>query len=151
MPRGGRRLNSGPKPRVVQMPAPAPDVTALLLTPPDDLTSDEAAVWRECAPLAVANSTLTEATAPGFRYLCEVTVRYRALGLVVDTEGWQSEQVRVDGAGTEHVEKKAHPLWTKLEQFARRREHCLRSYGLIGSGRPAPVKAATANPWAKTS
>src|SRR5690606_19147176 len=127
MPRGGRRVGAGRPPKLAVLPPPPPpDEAAKLLTPPDDLTTDETRVWEECAPLAVANGTLTAATLPGFRYLCEVTVRYRALAAIIDAEGWQQEHVQTQmdesGGGIQIVQRKAHPLWTKLEQFARRRE-----------------------------
>lgn len=163
MPKGGARVGAGRKPKdaaaVVQMPgtAPATVVAALpmhLFEPPEDVTTDEDRTWRAYAPAAVANGTLTDATAPGFRYLCELTVRYRALAAVIDAEGWQCEKLSVaigeSGQGVEHVEKKAHPLWGRLVAFALRREQALRAYGLIANGKPVPTqaKADAGDPWA---
>jgi hypothetical protein len=150
MPRGGARTGAGRKPATV---LPMPGVQAPpgpVPEPPADMTTAETAVWREWAPAATENGTLYPATMLGFRHMCELIVRQRAMGLVIDAEGWQQETTRVDGAGQEHIERKPHPLHVTHLKLVQRVEHALRCYGLLGNGKPAPrqaVEAPPADPW----
>lgn len=52
---------------------------------PVGLTEDEAAVWRELAPHATAERTLTPRTAMAFRWLCRNVVIERKLGAAETT------------------------------------------------------------------
>lgn len=156
MPRGGARMGAGRKPSNV-VPMQSPGVKAqppAVVAVPDDLTTDEARIWEEYAPLARGNGLLTPATAPGFRYLCEITVRHRALAAVIDAEGWQCEKLVVgmdeSGGGVQSVEKKAHPLWSKYLTLSGRREQALRSYGLLAGGKAVTqAPSASTNPWTR--
>ncbi len=114
---------------------------------PEHLSKAERAVWERYAPLALATGMLTREKAPGFEHLCEIVATYQALKVRIDTEGWTSIKVSVDGAGVEHQEEKRHALWSQLQTFAVRRESALRSYGLFANGRPATTGAPAANPW----
>lgn len=89
MPRGGRRIGAGRKPkpkvgselaRVLQhpsvpttnQPSPIEEFDA-----PNDLAADERAVWLKQAPHALKNRTLTRATALAFERYCKVVVLER--------------------------------------------------------------------------
>lgn len=91
MPSGGNRIGAGRKPRpdsrrsrqrgrVLRHPS-AP--TTSQPTPieqfdaPAELTADERAVWVKQAPHAVANRTLTKATALSFERYCRIVVLER--------------------------------------------------------------------------
>jgi len=91
MPRGGKRIGAGRKPkpkiadtvaRILQHPSSAPteevpDVPIETFDPPDSLQPDEKAIWLRQAPHAFANRTLTAATALAFERYCNVVVLER--------------------------------------------------------------------------
>lgn len=89
MPRGGRRIGAGRKPKLktaklLQHPSAsaAPPTTngsssIEEFDAPDDLTMDERAIWLKQAPHAFANRTLTRATALAFERYCKVVVLER--------------------------------------------------------------------------
>jgi hypothetical protein len=90
---GGARVGSGKKPR----PAPfdilpggrssgptRPEDPHDLTEPPRDLPADQHAFWREHAPLAIERKTLTPATVPAFRLLCELHAKKVVVGAMVD-------------------------------------------------------------------
>lgn len=83
MPRGGRRIGAGRKPKQARVLA-HPSVPTTNGAPvieefeaPDDLTRDERSVWLKQAPHAFANGTLTRATALSFERYCRVVVMER--------------------------------------------------------------------------
>ena len=88
---GGARPNSGPKRRdpkaawltgSKRRPRAVPDATAAQVgdvKPPTYLDADELAVWKELAPFALAEKTLTPATAMAFSTLCRNIVILRKL------------------------------------------------------------------------
>lgn len=89
MPRGGRRIGAGRKPknptaRLLKHPS-APIVPPSTNEPspveefdaPNDLTAEERAVWLKQAPHAFANRTLTRASAMAFERYCKVVVLER--------------------------------------------------------------------------
>lgn len=55
-----------------------------LSVPPSDLPQEQQDFWRECAPLALERSTLTPATVPAFRLLCELHAKKSMVSLMVD-------------------------------------------------------------------
>ena len=90
MPRGGRRVGAGRKPKgqagyparvlahpssVVPTTNPLPPVEEF--DAPDDLTMEERAVWMKQAPHAFKHRTLTRATAMSFERYCKVVVLER--------------------------------------------------------------------------
>ena len=89
MPRGGRRIGAGRKPKnrtanVLQHPsAPIQPPTTNGASPieefdaPHDLTAEERAIWLKQAPFAFANRTLVRATALAFERYCKVVVLER--------------------------------------------------------------------------
>lgn len=87
MPRGGRRVGAGRKPkpkepaRVLAHPSvPTTDVVEAPIEEfdaPNDLTIDERHVWLKQAPHAFANRTLTKATALAFERYCKLVVLER--------------------------------------------------------------------------
>jgi hypothetical protein len=81
-----------------------------VVSPPEDLPEGQKKVWLELAPHAAAERTLTEATANGFRDLCEAIVVRDKLLAQIEQDGWTFLKVTVDAAGQEHQETKAHPL-----------------------------------------
>lgn len=92
MPRGGRRIGAGRKPkpkvgfdlaRVLRHPSMASVPTTNPQSPieefdaPDALTAEERAVWLKQAPHAFAQRTLTRATALAFERYCTIVVQER--------------------------------------------------------------------------
>lgn len=90
MPRGGKRIGAGRKPksqtaRLLQHPSAsvvAPPTTNGAspieeFDAPDDLAADERAIWLKQAPHAFANRTLTRASALAFERYCKVVVLER--------------------------------------------------------------------------
>ena len=91
MPRGGRRIGAGRKPKnSTARVLPHPSVPAILTPPatnglppveefdaPNDLTAEERAIWLKQAPHAFANRTLTRASALSFERYCKVVVLER--------------------------------------------------------------------------
>lgn len=51
---------------------------------PSDLPADQRAFWALHAPLAVERGTLTDATVPAFRLLCELEAKKAMVGTMVD-------------------------------------------------------------------
>lgn len=87
MPRGGRRIGSGRKPKpklefgsatVLQHPSvPStnyPPAVVEEFDAPDALTAEERKVWMQQAPFAFKNGTLTRASALSFERYCRVVV-----------------------------------------------------------------------------
>jgi len=155
MPRGGSRPGAGrkpTKPKVVNIDGkPRADVIppamqaaidqsiasdSPLLEPPADLSEARKTFWREWAPLAVAEGTLTEATVLGFRELSEQFV-------IKDTLGRQCE-AKEPGWG------EAFKLWVKATQ---RVDSSMARFKLTALGKSAtPKRAPTAvNPWARVA
>lgn len=87
MPRGGRRIGAGRKPKnrtakLLQHPsATVPTTNAQSpieeFDAPTDLTPKERAIWLKQAPFAFVNRTLTRATALAFERYCKVVVLER--------------------------------------------------------------------------
>jgi hypothetical protein len=83
MGHGGRRIGAGRKPKnktakLLQHPS-APAITGAAgpiepFGPPDHLSAEELATWLTQAPHALANRTLTRATALAFERYCKVVV-----------------------------------------------------------------------------
>ena len=110
MARGGARPGAGRKPgskrwgKVVgirERPSAMPPIPPLdapvddadgLLSPPADLAPAEQAVWRELAPHAVRERTLTPSRVPGFRQLCRQWVYAAEIDAQIRTLGITSEQ-----------------------------------------------------------
>jgi len=151
MPKGGARVGAGRKPkgdRVVvpmvghrapvrpELPPVDPVERAGLLKAPEDLPEDARAVWHRWAEHAVAERTLTPATAAGFRQFCQ---QWAYLDQVVSKIGHL-------GANT----KEAGPYLKTFLQLSQRLDGSLARFKLTALGKPAvsdkPKPAA--NPWA---
>ena len=88
MPRGGRRIGAGRKPKpktakVLAHPSAVVPPSTNESSPveefdaPNDLTAEERAIWMKQAPHAFANRTLTRGTALSFERYCKVVVLER--------------------------------------------------------------------------
>jgi hypothetical protein len=136
---GGARIGAGRKPRsrafaLVPRPRPAPPPSARpadedLAIPPADLPADQMAIWRAYAPLAIERHTLTPATVPAFRLLCELDVQKAVVGRLVDKGA-------LGGLRT-------------FMQLSRQVEALLARFALAPFGKPIEDAAAApaANPW----
>lgn len=69
----------GPRPDDAAGAAPPADEAAPAIEAPAGLTDAELAVWNEWAPLAIAERTLTPATARAFAHLCELEADRREI------------------------------------------------------------------------
>lgn len=170
MPRGGARVGSGRKPNPPAAPAnvipmraaaappdggPVPpasgevvhpppghpaDPIAPLLTPPDDLDEDLAAIWRKFAPSAIEVGTLVEATAPGFRELVELYALKQAIGAHL-RKVKQLHSKRNEGHLRTYL-KLSQRLDVSLGRFK------LTAFGKpVDGGRGGIPKKEPANPW----
>jgi hypothetical protein len=153
MPRGGRRVGAGRKPKrpgiVLNMagarvsatapmlgPAPAvPTESAALLDPPAGLTQVQQDRWRQLAPYAIAQLTLVEATRPGFAELCEQLVMKEQIAAAINAAG----------AAHEGMDR----LLRQYVKLTQRLDASLARFRLTGSGKAeaAAQRKPAANPW----
>jgi hypothetical protein len=157
MPRGGRRVGAGRKPKakgpgvVIGMDGrrqnpPLPGVSSEpdhddvdLLVPPSDLTPGARRAWRRMAPAAIDQQTLVPATVWGFRRLCTLWNRADLM----------DQQLQRAGSGPRGAALQGTAL--KLET---RLDAALARFKLTGFGKPADkkeTKSGAANPWAEVA
>lgn len=150
MPRGGPRIGAGRKPKgwnegrkVVGMdgrafspPPPVPPDASGLAEPPEGMTEKQATLWRQLAPHAIAQLTLTPATRAGFRELVEQLAMKQALADEIDRIGAAHP---ASGDALRHYVK-----------LAQRADGTLARFRLTGSGKPeaAAKPKSSANPFA---
>jgi len=151
MPKGGARIGAGRKPkadRVVvpmvghrapvraEMPALDPGDREALLQPPEDVPGVVQAVWRRWAAHAIAERTLTPATAAGFRQCCQQWVYLETLVRKIDHLGVDT--------------KEASPYLLSYLKLAQRLDGSLARFRLTALGKPAvrETPKPAANPWA---
>lgn len=117
-------------------PAVSGEEREKLVEPPASLFPGAAAFWREYAPQAVAERTLTPATAAGFRKLAREWAYAESL----------AERIEHLGAGTQE----ALPYLREFRGYTGRLDISLKSFKLSAFGKPAtsdkPKPAE--NPWA---
>lgn len=134
---GGRRVGAGKKPRahpfalVTSTPDGESDEDADLARPPANLPTEQQEFWRTHAPLAIERRTLTPATVPAFRLLCELHAKKVMVGTMVDKGALGGLRVFL--------------------QLAKQVEGLMARFCLAPFGKPAkPEKTKVqANPWAK--
>jgi hypothetical protein len=161
MARGGRRAGAGRKPGprrpvVIGMdglrrpsfvlPAlpeePMADLEGLA-APPGDLSEAEAEAWRQLAPYALKERTLTASRTPGFRKLCQEWVYCAAL----------DEKIRELGIASADSDR----LLKRLNDWKKLLRASMGDFSLKSFGKPAVAEKpkSAANPWgslaAKTS
>ena len=154
MGRGGHRPGSGRKPGpqgprvLVGMPSRQPVVTVpiapvdegerqRLLTAPDGLSKEAQLVWIKLAEHAIAERTLTPATAAGFAQLCQQWVYLDAL----------DKKIQHLGPDT----KEASPYFQTWKAVVMRVDASLARFKLTAFGKPATKEKpkAAVNPWAQ--
>lgn len=153
MARGGARPGAGRKPgskrwgkvvgirdRPSAMPPVPPQPAAPiddpdgLLEPPADLNAAEKDVWRELAPHAVRERTLTASRVPGFRQLCRQWVYAAEIDAKIRTLGITSEQA---DRLLRHFDKWEKALAASLGNFS------IRSFGKPAvAEKPKPAAGA---------
>lgn len=153
MAKGGRRAGAGRKPgqrkgvvlgmdgaRRGAMSLPAAPIGPLLdpdgvLEPPLDIPARDQEIWRQLAPYAVRERTLTPSKTPGFRRLC----RHWAACQEFD------ERIRVLGLTSAEADR----LVKRLEKWEQRLDASLGNFSLRSFGKPATSDKpkAAANPW----
>lgn len=139
---GGARVGSGPRPRakassgssgLVAFPG-GREADRALAEPPETMPEAQKALWRAWAPLALTERTLTVEKAPSFALLCELEVRRRALGAILDQPGAQPE-----------------PAGLRIfAQYAKQVENLMGRFCLAPFGKPvvAEKPKSAANPFA---
>lgn len=80
---GGARVGTGPKP-IIAVDTEDEGAADDLALPPSDVPPEQQAFWRTYAPFAIERKTLTEATVPAFRLLCELHAKKTMVGAMVD-------------------------------------------------------------------
>jgi hypothetical protein len=105
---------------------------------PAMLTGAEKRWWRELAPRAVANGTLTADTRPGFVVLCQTAADAAEIRRDIRQRGIVTERkVLVGDTGEQEVitlDVKAHPLWPSYRGLKARLEQLMARYGLAATG-----------------
>lgn len=81
---GGSRVGAGRKPEPLELVTDETSEADDLALPPSDLTPEQQEFWRAYAPLAIERQTLTIATVPAFRLLCELHAKKTMVGGMVD-------------------------------------------------------------------
>lgn len=143
MPRGGARIGAGRKPKnkpdltVIDGGAAFSGEASSLLTPPASMPDDQRVFWIEYAPLAIGSRTLTPATVPNFKLLCELEAEKQATKATIDRDGRTYIKCVVDGAGNEHQELKAHPLKADYAKLAKDVDRLMARFMLAPFGKPA--------------
>jgi phage terminase small subunit len=152
MGRGGERPGAGRKPgaqdgvvlkmadRRTDVPAASPSLDEAerqgLLEPPDGLTDGAQAFWKLTAAQALAERTLTPATAAGFRQCCQ---QWAYLGEL-------DKKIQHLGADT----KEAGAYFVTYLKLAQRLDNSLARFKLTAFGKSAvrDKPKVAANPWA---
>ena len=148
---GGSRVGAGAKRKdsalalvhgsrglVSQKPSPYSGVVSGLpavVESPSDLPAEQAVLWDELAPHALASHTLTPETALAFRDLLEAIVVKRALLARVESDGLVYIKVTVDGTGAEHQELKSHTLLVQFRGLMQRVEAGMARFRLTPDGK----------------
>lgn len=143
MPRGGRRPGAGRKPKSEAERAldgnanhrgrvlPHPAASTYVAPPhpptldeadaPNDLSFDERAVWLELAPHAIANGTLTDATALGFKILCRNVVLERRYATSVNDQGTGNHRGMIQRVDAELLRFNLAPCGKPMEGAGQRK------------------------------
>ena len=118
-------------------PGLAPEEQEQLALPPKQLSRAAAKWWRELAPHALTERTLTPATAAGFGELC---VRYT----IVDSLDRKIRQLKVGSV-------ESLPYLKERARHAAQLSASLKDFKLCAFGKPATADRpkAPANPWAQ--
>lgn len=136
----------GTRPTANAEAAGVPAVKSAAVVPPDDLPTDQRAVWDSLAPLALANGSLTSETVAGFRHLCKCSAVESALLAAIQAKGWQTDRVTLkmdeSGGGLQVVEVKANDLITKWQAMLVRVENGMARFRLTGDGKDRGAPAA---------
>lgn len=149
MPKGGARTGAGRKPRQTavvlgmngaRLPPSAPVLAPIddaLAVPPADLPPKMRPFWSTWAPLALSQGTLTRATMPGMRELCELATFKQAV----------ERRIRRIGAAA----PEAQSLLRNYLKLSQRLDAAMARFKLTAFGKPeaaALVKKPAVNPWA---
>lgn len=155
MPRGGHRPGAGRKPkgqegnvltmpdRKVRVQPPIPDLPesdrVALSEAPLGVSEAARALWHQWAPQALAERTLTPATAAGFAQLCQQWAYVTSLAKKIDHLGPDT--------------KEAIPYMIGYLKLAQRLDASLARFKLTAFGKPAvsDKPKAAANPWAQVA
>ena len=128
---GTRRTDGLPPALQPALQPPGPTDEAELCAPPADLPAAQRPFWTAWAPLAIACHTLTPATVPGFRLLCELAVTQTKVAALIDAGALGGLRI-----------------WL---QVTRQVENLLARYCLTSFGKPVTLerKQPAVNPWAR--
>ena len=120
-----------------------PKVAPAAVVKPKGLPAGQAAVWDALAPQAIAQRTLTEATAFAFVELCEAIVMKRDMARILEADGVTTVALKTrmeqDGSGDQIGEVKAHPLIAKWTALLVRVEAGLTRFRLAPMGKEMPA------------
>jgi hypothetical protein len=134
---GGNRLGSGGKGEPdVAMDGPLPDVAM-----PDGLSEAQQVAWNRLAPAALAQRTLTEATAQRFVLLCKAIALEAQYEAKILADGLTYVAITVDGSGQERETLKAHPLVGAHRGMMQRVEAGMVAFRLAPIGKPLAMPA----------
>ncbi len=143
-----RRLRHSPRAESVRKASPIASVPK-----PKDLPAGQSAVWDMLAPHALAQRTLTPATAFAFRELCEAVVLKRDVLAVVEQDGLMQNRLSTkmdqDGGGEQVFESKAHPLIAKWTALLVRVEAGLTRFRLAPMGKEMPAVEEPKDEWSE--
>jgi len=102
------------------------------VTMPDDLSPLQIEHWKELAPIAVRERTLTETTRPAFLLLCKNRANLDDYNGILETDGYTIETEQ----GT-----KAHPLLTARDRMVKIIDAQMARFKLTPFGKEVPTGA----------
>lgn len=131
----GSRLERPPTPEVTSVP------DASLAQPPKRISAAQRRVWRDLAPFALAQRTLTAATAPGFAQVCKLMALQDRLERRLYKLGPEMEA--------------ADEILARYLKLTKDLDPLLKNFKLTAFGKPetaaAPAQTEAANPWAQVA
>lgn len=146
-----RRLRKPTASGITRPRAPKPPPVAV--AKPKGLPEGQSQVWDALAPQAIAQRTLTPATAFAFVELCEAVVLKRDMARILETDGLMQNRLSTkmdeSGGGEQVFESKAHPLIARWTALLVRVEAGLTRFRLAPMGKELAPAEEPADEWAE--
>lgn len=126
-----RKGNPGKRPLNTREPKPAMGLPAC----PDSLSPIAKKLWHGLGPMLVRNGVMSEADGPAFAGLCATEALFVRVAPAVDEMALFQETTHVDGAGTEHVERKTDPGFKVVLEILKERRAQHAQFGMTPASR----------------
>lgn len=117
--------------------------------PPEGMPPDQLEVWKQLAPHALLNRTLTASTAVAFAYLCQSIAIERDLMKQIQLEGYTFNKTFLDKDGNVLSEEpKIHPLVAQHRAWKQRVEVGMKDFMLAPFGKELVSEDKPEDPFA---